>query len=719
MQSVLQIMPEPIADVPADAKTSPGTGADERERSRFGGIFEQAVEKTESKAPADSDEAPRVDGVKADSDGKPAHQDGKSFEQGKESALTAAAKNADSEGQKDSKAAKPAAQVSALDKIMTVVEKSESLLRQPAGSAQAGDAQAHTLPHSRLSSAIESALEGSKHSERAGPGLLKLVPQGDGEGESAITLTPGKSQGQGGEGKVLPGNNAPLDIDDFLSPGIIREEGEGGDKPQSKASAENLLNGAGKAEDSDKAVKGEGKGQDKSAELTVKMGQGTPDIGKDKAGQGSIENLDDFQTPGVRPPYIKGEGADGQAAQSNDGRNTQGLSGAGQASQTRPMEVADGKSGKGGNLDLSSFQTPGIVTEGEEGPQTQSQQIQAQQEADMEQVIRPMELADSAKGKGDKPDAVIRPMVNTEQASGKWTPQQAAAQQQAESVTRPMEAAPENPFIASLKQDGKGAKADRDILGNANKAKTKVDAASAAAGAAKVDGKAEQAAMSEEANLDSLLQQEQDLTPERFAEERLRQMTGKEFVPQAEGKLAGQTPGIASPSIRDSMLSSLQSAAGVKTMADKAPEQLTQPINIHRPDFSANMKERMMVMMNKGVHTADIRLDPAELGQMQIKMSVENDVTSVSITVQNAQAKEALEQSMPKLKEMLAEQGIELGEGSVHEQSQQEQQMAERERKGQHTVAGQSADSEPDADNSAAQGIKIVNGAVGGIDFFA
>jgi flagellar hook-length control protein FliK len=54
---------------------------------------------------------------------------------------------------------------------------------------------------------------------------------------------------------------------------------------------------------------------------------------------------------------------------------------------------------------------------------------------------------------------------------------------------------------------------------------------------------------------------------------------------------------------------------------------------------------------------------------MQIRIRSEAEQAQVNFVVQNQQAKEALEQSMPKLKEMLAEQGIELGESNIQQDS--------------------------------------------------
>ena len=76
---------------------------------------------------------------------------------------------------------------------------------------------------------------------------------------------------------------------------------------------------------------------------------------------------------------------------------------------------------------------------------------------------------------------------------------------------------------------------------------------------------------------------------------------------------------------------------------------------------------------------AEIRLDPPEMGSMQIRIRSDAEQAQINFVVQNQQAKEALEQSLPRLREMLMQQGLELGESSISygdssgEQAQQQE----------------------------------------------
>ncbi|MDF3125798.1 flagellar hook-length control protein FliK [Rheinheimera sp. 1928-s] len=108
----------------------------------------------------------------------------------------------------------------------------------------------------------------------------------------------------------------------------------------------------------------------------------------------------------------------------------------------------------------------------------------------------------------------------------------------------------------------------------------------------------------------------------------------------------------------------------VSEQSQKPLDPLGQKLNLIQPEASNQLKEKMLMMVKDKVHTAEIRLDPSELGSMQIKISLQQDQMSVQFMVQQGNAKELMEQQMPKLKELLQQQGIELSQGSVQQQNQ-------------------------------------------------
>ncbi|MBA5763713.1 flagellar hook-length control protein FliK [Vibrio sp. 404] len=106
-------------------------------------------------------------------------------------------------------------------------------------------------------------------------------------------------------------------------------------------------------------------------------------------------------------------------------------------------------------------------------------------------------------------------------------------------------------------------------------------------------------------------------------------------------------------------------------------EQTAQPqpaMQLNREMASEQVSERIQMMLSKNLKNIDIRLDPPELGRMQIRMNMNGDNATVHFTVANQQARDIVEQAMPRLREMLAQQGLQLGDTSVQQQASGQQQ---------------------------------------------
>ncbi|GAB6259893.1 flagellar hook-length control protein FliK [Photobacterium sp. R1] len=122
---------------------------------------------------------------------------------------------------------------------------------------------------------------------------------------------------------------------------------------------------------------------------------------------------------------------------------------------------------------------------------------------------------------------------------------------------------------------------------------------------------------------------------------------------------------------------SLQTMAAGLQRADTAQAQ-QPPLPLQRDMAGEQLAERVQMLMSKNLKQVDIRLDPPELGRLQIKLHINNDQASVQFNVGNAQTRELVEHAMPRLRELLQQQGLQLAQSSVHQDSGQ--QLA-----GQHT----------------------------------
>lgn len=138
--------------------------------------------------------------------------------------------------------------------------------------------------------------------------------------------------------------------------------------------------------------------------------------------------------------------------------------------------------------------------------------------------------------------------------------------------------------------------------------------------------------------------------------------------------------GLAQEQKEGTLAQQLSSALGqhglnaTQSRADNLQAAQQPPLLLNREMASEQMAERLQMMMSKNLKHVDIRLDPPELGRLQIRMNMNGDHTTVHFTVANHQARDVIEQSMPRLREMLAQQGVQLGETSVQQQSAGQQQ---------------------------------------------
>ncbi len=109
------------------------------------------------------------------------------------------------------------------------------------------------------------------------------------------------------------------------------------------------------------------------------------------------------------------------------------------------------------------------------------------------------------------------------------------------------------------------------------------------------------------------------------------------------------------------------------------------PLALSEPAAAQQIKDRVMVQIQHKLQTVEVQLHPEELGSMQIKLNLQQDQLSVQFVVQQGAAKEALEQQMPKLRELLEQQGIALSEGQVEQRQSGSQQEQHTHRQGSNT----------------------------------
>ena len=170
----------------------------------------------------------------------------------------------------------------------------------------------------------------------------------------------------------------------------------------------------------------------------------------------------------------------------------------------------------------------------------------------------------------------------------------------------------------------------------------------------------------------------------------------------------------------------MQENSQLRAEASKTQQQFEgfdKAVNIHKSDGQQQLGEKIRWMVNARNTMAEIRLDPPELGSMQVRVNVAGDAASVSFVVQSQQAKDALADAMPKLRDMLSEQGIELGDAQVRKDNSSGQENGQQLAGNSHQGQGAGDRGENDGVDDT-DGMRVIEQSIsradkGGIDFYA
>lgn len=158
----------------------------------------------------------------------------------------------------------------------------------------------------------------------------------------------------------------------------------------------------------------------------------------------------------------------------------------------------------------------------------------------------------------------------------------------------------------------------------------------------------------------------------------------------ALSSMGNEAPVVTLPAQGHDLLAALRQQNAVSARQPEHVQTPNTPLPLRNSEQSAQvLHEQVQFLLNRKLDTVEIRLDPPELGNLQIKLQLNQDQAQVGITVHNTQARELLEQTLPRLREMLAQQGILLGQAQI--QQQQQGQTHDQQARGGQAGSGESA----------------------------
>ena len=152
------------------------------------------------------------------------------------------------------------------------------------------------------------------------------------------------------------------------------------------------------------------------------------------------------------------------------------------------------------------------------------------------------------------------------------------------------------------------------------------------------------------------------------------------FVTEAL-KESALTEKITQAGIKEALLSiqpQALDASGRSTTAPLkvAPDtfQMQQPID--KPGWSQEFTHRLMWMNKQGIQQVRLQMNPANLGSIDVKIAIQNDQANISFLSQHGVVREAIEASLPRLREMMTDAGVKLENVNVSGQDDQQHSHA-------------------------------------------
>lgn len=167
--------------------------------------------------------------------------------------------------------------------------------------------------------------------------------------------------------------------------------------------------------------------------------------------------------------------------------------------------------------------------------------------------------------------------------------------------------------------------------------------------------------------------------------------------------------------------SALSASGATNTTGKATPSEQPQPITstLDSPNWSKEFGSRLIWMTKNDQQVAHININPPQLGPVQISISLTGDQANTVFTSQHAEVRQAIQDSLPQLREMLSASGINLGQADVGSQLPSQNREAAFQFANEARTSGENDILSPDSHASSnPTGIPIQRGR-GLVDLFA
>lgn len=104
------------------------------------------------------------------------------------------------------------------------------------------------------------------------------------------------------------------------------------------------------------------------------------------------------------------------------------------------------------------------------------------------------------------------------------------------------------------------------------------------------------------------------------------------------------------------------------------PSTLSVAPKVGSAEWGGAVGDKVLWMASQSRQVAELHLNPPNLGPLEVRLTINNDQASAMFVSHHAAVREAIEAALPRLREMLADNGIMLGNTTVGSESFSQQQ---------------------------------------------
>jgi len=132
----------------------------------------------------------------------------------------------------------------------------------------------------------------------------------------------------------------------------------------------------------------------------------------------------------------------------------------------------------------------------------------------------------------------------------------------------------------------------------------------------------------------------------------------------------GSVLGISTASIVPANNSASQTSAVAQTV-------LTMQPSVQSEAWGKVLSSRVIWTAKEGVQRAELKLNPANLRPVEVKLHIHNEQANVTFVAHHAATRDALEQALPRLRESFQDNGMNLADANVSDQASEQQSEGE------------------------------------------